>query len=143
MEEILQINAFCSYVESHSTAIAKKPRATSPISLKFSWQTLYNGVDCGIFVMCHMETFKGTSVREWDCGLSPERDIKGEVMQVQSKELRDLRIKYLSKIFLSDGNSFRSTLEKEIHEYANLSEDERIENAKTAKEMIERRLSEE
>ncbi|KAJ0715350.1 hypothetical protein HanPI659440_Chr13g0500101 [Helianthus annuus] len=121
----------------------KKLRVTSPISLKFPWQTLYNGVDCGIFVMRHMETFKGTSVREWDCGLSPEGDIMGEVMQDQSKELCDLRIKYLSKILLSNVNSFRSTLENEIHEYANLSEDERMENAKTAKERVERRLSEE
>ncbi|MFS7918392.1 putative papain-like cysteine peptidase superfamily [Helianthus anomalus] len=87
------INAFCSYVKNHSPAIAKKLRSTSPVSLKFPWQTLYNGTDCGIFVMRHMETFKGTSVREWNCGLSPERDITGEVLKDQSKELCDLRIK--------------------------------------------------
>ncbi|MFS7982044.1 hypothetical protein Hanom_Chr10g00958101 [Helianthus anomalus] len=56
--------------------------------------------------MRHMETFKGTSVCGWDYGLSPERDIKGEVMQDQSEELYDFGIKYLSNIFLSDVNSF-------------------------------------
>ncbi|MFS7989499.1 hypothetical protein Hanom_Chr11g01047661 [Helianthus anomalus] len=90
-----------------------------------------------------METFKGTSVREWNCGLSPERDITGEVLKHQSIELCDLRIKYLSKILLSDINSMRSTVEQEVHEYANKSQHERLENAKTAKERIELRLSEE
>ncbi|KAM0065964.1 putative Ulp1 protease family catalytic domain, papain-like cysteine peptidase superfamily [Helianthus debilis subsp. tardiflorus] len=137
------INAFCSYVKNHSPAIAKKLRSTTPVSLKFPWQTMYNGVDCGIFVMRHTETFKGTSVREWNCGLSPERDIMREVLKDESKELCDLRIKYFSKILLSDVNSLRSKLEKEVHEYANLSEDERMENAKTAKERIEFRLNEE
>ncbi|MFS7921754.1 hypothetical protein Hanom_Chr03g00240601 [Helianthus anomalus] len=93
--------------------------------------------------MRHMETFKGTSVREWNCGLSPERDITGEVLIDQSKELCDLRIKYLSKILLSDINSLRSKMEKEVHEYANLSQHERLENAKTAKHIIELRLKEE
>ncbi|XP_035831220.1 uncharacterized protein LOC118480460 [Helianthus annuus] len=137
------VNAFCSYVKNHSPAVAKKLRSTSPVSLKFPWQTLYNGTDCGIFVMRHMETFKGTSVREWNCGLSPERDITGEVLKQQSIELCDLRIKYLSKILLSDINSMRSTVEQEVHEYANKSQHERLENAKTAKERIELRLSEE
>ncbi|KAJ0693298.1 putative papain-like cysteine peptidase superfamily [Helianthus annuus] len=137
------INAFCAFVKNHSPAIAKKLRSTSPVSLKFPWQTLYNETDCGIFIMRHMETFKGTSVREWNCGLSPERGITGEVLIDQSKELCDLRIKYLSIILLSDINSLRSTMEKEVHVYANLSQDIRLENAKTAKQRIELRLNEE
>ena len=82
-------------------------------------------------------------MREWNCGLSPERDITGEVLEQQSIELCDLRIKYLSKILLSDINSMRSKMEKEVHEYANKSQHERLENAKTAKDRIELRLSEE
>ncbi|MFS7982050.1 hypothetical protein Hanom_Chr10g00958161 [Helianthus anomalus] len=78
MSEILQIKAFFSYVENQSSAIAKKLRAISPISLNFPWQTLYNGVDCGIFLMRHMETLKGTSVREWDYGYHQSETSRGK-----------------------------------------------------------------
>ncbi|XP_035830001.1 uncharacterized protein LOC118479546 [Helianthus annuus] len=130
------VNAFCSYVKNHSPAIAKKLRSTSPVSLKFPWQTLYNGTDCGISSCVIWRILKVLL-------LSPERDITGEVLKDQSIELCDLRIKYLSKILLSDINSMRSKMENEVHEYANKSQHERLENAKTAKDRIELRLSEE
>ncbi|MFS7917352.1 putative papain-like cysteine peptidase superfamily [Helianthus anomalus] len=102
------MNAFRSYVQNHSPVIAKKLRSTSLISLKFPWQTMYNEVDCGIFLCVIWRLLKALFVREWNCGLSPERDIMGVVLKDQSKEMCDLRIKYLSKILLSDENSLRS-----------------------------------
>ena len=35
------------------------------------WQTSCNSTDCGIFVMRHMETFKGDP-KKWDSGLAEE-----------------------------------------------------------------------
>ncbi|KAL8224186.1 hypothetical protein R6Q57_019661 [Mikania cordata] len=36
--------------------------------LRISWATTKNFVDCGIFVMRHMEMYMGNHMRAWDCG---------------------------------------------------------------------------
>ena len=35
------------------------------------WQTMFNSHDCGIFLMRHMETFKGDA-KNWETNLQPE-----------------------------------------------------------------------
>ncbi|KAL8227417.1 hypothetical protein R6Q59_000098 [Mikania micrantha] len=36
--------------------------------LRISWATTNNFVDCGVFVMRHMEMYMGNHTRAWDCG---------------------------------------------------------------------------
>ncbi|KAM0050759.1 putative Ulp1 protease family catalytic domain, papain-like cysteine peptidase superfamily [Helianthus debilis subsp. tardiflorus] len=119
------ISTFCQYLSQIQPGVAKKLRTTEPVRLKFPWQTRYNGIDCGIFLMRHMETYNGTSVKEWRCGFSAERNIKGEVLGNQEKEIEDLRKKYISKMLLSDVNTARVDVEREVKEFADLDEDER------------------
>lgn len=68
--------------------------------LEMKWRTIYNGVDCGIFVMRHMETYMGQRCNKWDCGLDDESD-------TQTDQLNALRVKYLTKILLSKINILR------------------------------------
>ncbi|MFS7962130.1 hypothetical protein Hanom_Chr08g00723041 [Helianthus anomalus] len=39
-----------------------------PQRLDFEWKTVGNTVDCGVFVMRHMETWFGVIVDKWDSG---------------------------------------------------------------------------
>ncbi|KAL8199827.1 hypothetical protein R6Q57_013395 [Mikania cordata] len=63
-------STLCSYVvmTSHPIAFTLKTCKTKRIAMP--WRTLNNFVDYGVFAMRHMETFKGTSVKEWKCGLT-------------------------------------------------------------------------
>ena len=63
------------------------------------WKTINNLVDCGIFVMCHMDTYDGQPVTSWECGLSPEFG-KGN----QQDQLNNLRYKYATKILCDETN---------------------------------------
>ncbi|KAD4983018.1 hypothetical protein R6Q59_002670 [Mikania micrantha] len=44
--------------------------------LRISCATTKNFVDCGIFVMRHMEMFMGNHTRAWDCGFSKDERAK-------------------------------------------------------------------
>nr|XP_017226119.1 PREDICTED: uncharacterized protein LOC108202234 [Daucus carota subsp. sativus] len=75
------------------------------------WQTSWNSTDCGIFVMRHMETFKGDP-KKWDSGLAEEGII-------QDHQLRRLRIKYNTAILSSGLNAFQKGI---VDEAAKLAE---------------------
>ncbi|KAH6838021.1 hypothetical protein C2S53_009581 [Perilla frutescens var. hirtella] len=62
--------------------------------LKMAWRNETNEIDCGIYVMRHMETYKGGSLRQWNSGLMYNND----------KQMRYLRAKYCAAILSADSN---------------------------------------
>lgn len=61
-----QHSHLCNYLSDKGYAhVTKRIRRLKPDYLKMSWQTVYNSTDCGIFLMRHMETFKG-DVKNWE-----------------------------------------------------------------------------
>ena len=42
------------------------------VRLEMKWRTLHNKLDCGVFAMRHMETYKGNGLRTWDAKLLHE-----------------------------------------------------------------------
>ncbi|KAF5767406.1 hypothetical protein HanRHA438_Chr14g0633891 [Helianthus annuus] len=72
----------------------------SVIRKEMEWRTLQNEVDCDVFTMRHMETYKGKS--PWNLGFVNE-----DKKDIQDSQLRFLRYRYLSKIVLSDYNLVR------------------------------------
>ncbi|KAJ0476983.1 putative papain-like cysteine peptidase superfamily [Helianthus annuus] len=134
------ISTFCRYLRPMHPRIAAQLRNTQPVRLELPWQTLYNGIDCGIFLMRHMESYNGTHDAQWMCCLSNERDVNNVVLPDQAREIEDLRKKYLSKMLLSDVNTERGVVEKEVHDYALLDEDDRLRMAENAFDRINGRL---
>nr|GME13980.1 uncharacterized protein LOC109175178 [Ipomoea batatas] len=65
--------------------------------MKMSWRDNKNKVDCGVFLMRHMETFRGQLPELWDCGLEKEN----------KDQLNVLRIKYLTALVMSDVNEHK------------------------------------
>ncbi|KAL8245712.1 hypothetical protein R6Q59_006928 [Mikania micrantha] len=104
-----------------------------PKKLSMPWGTLNNSVDCEVFAMRHMETFKGTSVKEWKCGLTAESD-------EQQRQLNDLRIKYLAMILLSDINIHTGQVVSEMRAYVNLPNDVKEKMRKGVFERIKDRV---
>ncbi|KAJ0520236.1 hypothetical protein HanIR_Chr10g0457161 [Helianthus annuus] len=82
-------------------------------------------IDCGIFVMRHMETYKGTTVKNWESGLLKECTNAGEISYKQHKELDELRHKYVAKMVLSVVNILRPFVEDDVGRYKKLTNDQK------------------
>ncbi|KAL4580014.1 hypothetical protein LXL04_016187 [Taraxacum kok-saghyz] len=99
-----------------------------------SWMTKKNKVDCGVFVMRHMERYKGEKMDKWDALLEMECDSLQE-------QLNKLRRKYVTKILLSDMNLVKECVEGKLDAYANMAEQIRTKfGTKKHLEKIEARL---
>ncbi|KAF5803018.1 hypothetical protein HanXRQr2_Chr06g0266401 [Helianthus annuus] len=85
---------------------AIKALETSVIERKvMEWRTENNGVDCGVFTMRHMETYKGEKT-PWVTGFVKENEVNNR----QNSQLHLPRHIYLSKIILSEHNVERQKI---------------------------------
>ncbi|GJR11911.1 hypothetical protein Tco_0794563 [Tanacetum coccineum] len=73
----------------------------------FSWQTNRRAKDYGIFLMRHMESYMGSDIGKWKCGL----DVEGKK---QNTQLGHLRNKYATKLLLADCNIFKGKIRDEM-----------------------------
>lgn len=71
-----------------------------------TWQALQNNTDCGVFLIRHMETYKGDR-KNW------ETQLKSEKQKGHQEQLVRLRIKYASAILTSHVNEKREFVMKE------------------------------
>nr|GMD86917.1 zinc finger BED domain-containing protein RICESLEEPER 2-like [Ipomoea batatas] len=69
-----------------------------PKRMQMPWRGVRNKIDCGIYLMRHMETFTGQSFKHWDCGL-----VKGDFTM-----LHKLRLQYMKNLVLSEYNLYMS-----------------------------------
>lgn len=86
--------------------------------MKMKWKTLNNQKDCGVFLMCHMDTYTGEPVGKWDPGFVTEV-AKGKI--TQKKQLHKLRMKYCAKILLHPMNLYRVKMSAVAEEYRGIS----------------------
>ncbi|MFS7953455.1 hypothetical protein Hanom_Chr07g00618821 [Helianthus anomalus] len=70
------------------------------VRLDFEWKTVNNIVDCGVFVMRHMETWFGVTADKWDNGF-PLSHKETKAM------LTRLRKKYAVILVTSEANKHR------------------------------------
>lgn len=80
------------------------------------WRTKKNHVDCGVFLMLHMESYNG--LEDWDCGLCLESPN-------QKKQLNLLRSRFAAKILLSDLNVLKNNFLKLVQVFEDKSVNER------------------
>ncbi|CAH1438256.1 unnamed protein product [Lactuca virosa] len=83
-----------------------------------TWKTRGNSNDCDIFLMRHMETYKGGPLAQWECGLKNEGTD-------QLLQMRKLQRRYCLKILLSDVNIMKSDVENLIDQYQMMSNNDR------------------
>ncbi|KAJ9557924.1 hypothetical protein OSB04_012538 [Centaurea solstitialis] len=111
---------FSSYLKEvkHPKAIKISKLVTKRATM--NWRSTKNKIDCGVFVMRHMETYKGEPISKWTCGF----DLN---LKQQKKQLVDLRYKYATKILLCDDNEIKDLVSDEVETFNNLSEEEEEE----------------
>ncbi|KAJ0599512.1 hypothetical protein HanRHA438_Chr03g0107951 [Helianthus annuus] len=86
--------AFEGYLERISHPKATDMKATSINRLKMSWRTCFNCIDCGFFLMRHMETYMGEDAKDYHCGFVVENT------GLQQKQIEGLRRKYTTKMLV-------------------------------------------
>nr|GMD60601.1 uncharacterized protein LOC109189836 [Ipomoea batatas] len=67
--------------------------------MNMKWRDANNTIDCGVYLMRHMESYAGQSVTDWDCGL-----VKGD-----QAALDRFRMKYIREICTTNINSHRTS----------------------------------
>nr|GMD87443.1 ulp1 protease family, C-terminal catalytic domain-containing protein [Ipomoea batatas] len=77
---------------------AKKIQKLKVKRMKMAWRDNRNKIDCGVFLMRHMETFRCQLPELWNCGLQKEN----------KDQLNALRVKYLTALVMSDLNEHRA-----------------------------------
>ena len=103
-----QIDTFIDYLERKNHPKVFQIWCSIPRIVPIKWKTDFNGVDCGIFVMRHMEMYIGEE--EFLHELHTEgAGLKGQ--------LKILRAKYLAKILLQDLNLKKKNLIKEAEAF--------------------------
>ena len=79
--------------------------------MKLKWATKENVVDCGIFLMMHMEQYEGETAKNWNLDIAKEgRDQEIEIIRI--------RIKYATKILMHELNIHREKMSEEAFEFA-------------------------
>ncbi|PWA54844.1 hypothetical protein CTI12_AA435000 [Artemisia annua] len=110
------ISKFAGYLRkiNHHKAVAIGK--VKPVRLELSWQTRYNCVDCGVFLMRHMEIYKG--LNKMEDGLATEG-------VAQQEQLNVLRRKYATKILLADINKHKEALTRKVHIFDKLGKEDK------------------
>ncbi|KAK1369475.1 hypothetical protein POM88_035567 [Heracleum sosnowskyi] len=105
-DDIEKHSHFAKYLQAkgHST-LAKTIRKLKPSYLTMPWQTTKNSKDCGIFLMRHMETYKGDT-KTWETRFREEKH--GQVAQIIK-----MRVKYNNAILSSKLNEKRQPIMEE------------------------------
>lgn len=111
-----QKQLFCRYLRlvKHPAPSVLEYAKVTPIQT--TWQTNNNVVDCGVFLMRHMETFDGTTDGKWSCGFVEES-------AEQDRQLHRLRRKYATKILTSEENTLKAKVLEESETFAKWSKE--------------------
>ncbi|WOG91845.1 hypothetical protein DCAR_0311100 [Daucus carota subsp. sativus] len=101
-------NFLVRYMVLKNHSKAKDIASLVPVRLEMKWRTEHNHIDCGLFVMRHMEHYQGVS-KNWDCGLAVEG-------KVQDQQLDVLRTRYAHQILMHECNKQKHHVEYQIFE---------------------------
>ncbi|KAJ0440083.1 hypothetical protein HanHA300_Chr16g0632491 [Helianthus annuus] len=137
---LMQRDALSVYLENIGHPAGGVISLVEPVRLEMPWRTKHNVIDCGVFLMRHMETYKGVAGKGWECGFSNECTDAGEITYKQHKEIDDLRHKYIAKMLLSDANTYISFVESDVAKYKKLLADKKKRLYAAAFDAIKERL---
>ncbi|KAJ9555352.1 hypothetical protein OSB04_009966 [Centaurea solstitialis] len=126
-------NLFVHHLEQVQHPSAEMLKQVEVRLLEMKWRTKENYIDCGVFLMRHMETYMGGGLRGWFTGLTTESE-------TQKKQLQMLRIKYTGKILLGEYNLNKDDIVEQMDALNKLGDEGKAkkldEASKTRKERL-------
>ncbi|MFS7962107.1 hypothetical protein Hanom_Chr08g00722761 [Helianthus anomalus] len=82
---IMQRDALSVYLENIGHLAGRVISQVEPVRLEMPWRTKHNVLNCGIFLMRHMEMYKGVIGKVWECCFSNECTDAGKITYKQHK----------------------------------------------------------
>ncbi|CAH1453883.1 unnamed protein product [Lactuca virosa] len=129
---------FTLYIDAWNHPRRNSMKSAIIVRSSMEWMTKENYIDCGLFLMKHMETYKGGDPNKWIVGLEPEFADSDD----QQIQLNELRKKYVTKILTSDLNIIKPSLNRKLASYNKLSDAEKENlNIEEHLQRIELRIS--
>ncbi|KAL4577875.1 hypothetical protein LXL04_013990 [Taraxacum kok-saghyz] len=114
---------FKLYLDSVKHPKRSQMKTVHPTKFVMRWMTRENYTDCAIFLMRHMETYKGQELQDWEVNLEVEDPDK----DVQKLQLAALRRKYVTKMLTSDINNLKPTVYSYLPKYDALPMEKKTE----------------
>ncbi|PWA63421.1 hypothetical protein CTI12_AA349270 [Artemisia annua] len=111
MDHVELKKLFSRYLESHKHKKASDIATKKTTLMKLKWATKQNVIDCGVFVMMHMEHYGGEALKNWKFDFPKEGNN-------QELEIIRMRIKYATKMLMHELNIHRGMINEEAFEFA-------------------------
>ena len=111
---------FARHLKLHHHKRSGSIKKLIPKMPRLKWSTKSNYIDCGVFVMLHMESYMGEAPSKWDCGLVAESKDQFDL-------LRRLRFKFATKMLLHEHNVHREKMIDEAEEFDKVDREKMIE----------------
>ncbi|PWA43796.1 ulp1 protease family, C-terminal catalytic domain-containing protein [Artemisia annua] len=124
-------NLFSKHLERYKHPKASDVRDKKTTIMKLKWGTKNNEVDCGVFLMMHMENYNGETATKWNLGFPTEEEN-------QTIELIKMRVKHTTKMLMHEVNKNRAMMSENAHQFARQYTD-KDEKQKMIKETSRRR----
>ncbi|PWA37056.1 hypothetical protein CTI12_AA594850 [Artemisia annua] len=122
------------HLERYKHPKASDVRDKKTTIMKLKWGTKNNEVDCGVFVMMHMENYNGETATKWNLGFPIEEEN-------QTIDLIKMRVKYATKMLMHEVNKNREMMSENAHQFARQYTD-KDEKQKMIKENIKKKKAE-
>ncbi|PWA93200.1 hypothetical protein CTI12_AA073630 [Artemisia annua] len=122
------------YVTKHPT-LNKLVKETQPKIPKMKWKTKKNKIDCGLYMMMHMEMFEGEIGLKWKTNIVDENNRHYENM------IKTMRMRYAAKILLHDVNKNREKMSEFAIKFGEQHNDQEKQK-KMVEEAIKRKAAE-
>ncbi|PWA48886.1 hypothetical protein CTI12_AA488630 [Artemisia annua] len=127
-------NLFSKHLERYKHPKVSDVRDKKTTIMKLKWGTKNNEVDCGVFLMMHMENYNGETATKWNLGFPTEEEN-------QTMELIKMRVKYATKMLMHEVNKNRAMMSEKAHQFAREYTD-KDEKQKMIKENIKKKKAE-
>lgn len=93
-----QVKLFCEWLIVNKFHAEGRSLINMPIQrLPMPWRDAEKKVDCGVFAMCHIETYMIQRVKDWNSEFAPS----------STKTLQVLRVKYCKVLLTCEANHLR------------------------------------
>lgn len=107
----IQKKLFSKHLERYNHPKASDVKDKKTTIMKLKWGTKKNEVDCGVFLMMHMENYNGEPASKWNLGFPTEEE--GQTM-----DLIKMRVKFATKMLMHEVNKNRRIMSDNAHKFA-------------------------
>ncbi|GJV21421.1 hypothetical protein Tco_1370441 [Tanacetum coccineum] len=119
MKDLEMRKIFSRYLEELKHPKAKDLLSKNPTILRLKWGTKNNDTVCEVFLMMHMQRYKGENPKQWNLPFLTEDE--GNTMDIIK-----MRVRFTTKMLNHEINIHKEKISEEAHEFSNQHTDKKL-----------------